>query len=227
MKGYEQFCPVAKAAEIMTRRWMPLVVRELLCGSCRFNDIHRGLPKMSRSLLTRRLSELEDAKLIERRIVGEDEHPEYHLTEGGEELRPIIEQLGVWGQRWVRTEVSRDDVDAGLLMWDMQRRVRRDRLPRRRVVVHFQFPDAPEEHRDFWLVLERDGVDLCLKDPGYGWDLRVRSDVRSLTGVWLGDFDFARALKDEAIRMRGPRELRRQFPTWLGLSLFAQVERPA
>lgn len=224
MDGYGQFCPVAKASEILTRRWMPLVIRELLCGSHRFNDLHRGVPKMSRSLLVKRLEELEEEGLMKRRRV-DDGHPEYHLTPAGEALRPIILEMGVWGKEWIQEEVSSDDLDAGLLMWDVQRQINLDRLPEERVVVHFRFPDAQEEHRDFWLLLEGGTADLCVKEPGPEDDLYVRSDVGTLTKVWLGDRGLRKALRDGTIRMRGRPDLREQFPEWLGLSMFAKFGR--
>lgn len=225
MDGYGQFCPVAKASEILTRRWMPLVIRELLDGSHRFNDIHRGVPKMSRSLLVKRLNELEEEELVERRIVGDDEHPEYHLTPAGEELRPIIKQLGVWGKQWVQSEVSRDDLDAGLLMWDMHRRIEEDQLPSKQVVVHFRFTDAPKEDRDFWLLLDEGAVDLCLKDPGREVDLFVRSDLETFTKVWLGDIGLRKAFSKNTIEVHGRPDLRKRFPDWLGLNMFAPFGR--
>ena len=178
---------------------------------------------MSRSLLVHRLHQLEAAGLVERRRVGKDGHPEYHLTEGGEELRPIIFQLGFWGKRWVQREVSREELDAGLLMWDVQRRILRDRLPRNRVVVLFRFTDAPRGQQDYWLLLDHGEVDLCLKDPGCEENLCVRTDVRTLTEVWLGDRSLTRVLDEQALTLRGPLELRRAFPDWLGLSVFATM----
>ena len=225
MDTYAQFCPVAQAAEIITQRWMPLVIRELLCGSHRFNDIHRGVPRMSRSLLVRRLCELAETGLLDRRLVGADEHPEYHLTQAGEELRPIIFALGFWGKKWVQREVAREEPDAGLLMWDMQRRIVKDRLPPQRVTVYFRFTDAPREHEHFWLLLDQNEVDLCLKDPGYEEDLYVRSSVRTLTDVWLGDLSLTRALREESLWLGGALELRRSFPEWLGLSVFSGMTR--
>lgn len=225
MDGYAQFCPISKASEIITRRWMPLVIRELLCGSHRFNDIHRGVPKMSRSLLVKRLSELEEEDLLDRRVVGDDNHPEYHLTPAGEKLRPIIVQLGVWGKQCIQTEVSREDLDARLLMWDVQRRIREHQLPNERIVVHFRFTDAPAEDQDFWLLLEERTADLCLKDPGYTDDLIVHSDVETFTKAWLGDIGLRRALSKDTIRLDGPARLRKQFPDWLGLSMFASFDR--
>lgn len=225
MDGYNQFCPLAQAAEVLARRWTILVVRELLCGSHRFNDLHRGVPKMSRSLLSTRLDELEAAGVVERRTVGANEHPEYHLTEAGEALRPIVIDLGAWGKRWVQRAVSREELDAGLLMWDIHRRIVHERLPPRRVVVHFRFSDGPADYRDFWLVLEREAIDLCLQDPGYEVNLTVHSDVRTLTEVWLGDLTLRRTLADQSIRLTGPVALQRQFPDWLGLSVYAGIAR--
>lgn len=138
MKGYAQFCPVAKAAEILDRRWTLLILRELHCGSHRFNEIHRGVPRMSRSLLARRMRELEAQGLIKHHQEN-GEHAAYRLTSAGEELGPVIMQLGAWGKRWIRSYLSRDDLDAGLLMWDVQRHVSPDSLPEKRIVTNFNF----------------------------------------------------------------------------------------
>lgn len=223
MPGYQQFCPVALAAEILARRWTPLVLRELLLGSVRFNEIHRGVPQMSRTLLSKRLDELERAQLLRRREV--EGHPEYHLTRAGEELEGLVIEMGAWGKRWLRADLRDEDLDVRYLMWDMQRRIVREALPPRQVVVHFHFTDADDDLRNFWLVLEPEEVELCLKDPGYGADLRAVSSVRTMVEVWLGDRDLDRALREEKIRLRGPRELRRRFPDWLGLSLLAGIDR--
>lgn len=224
MDRYAQFCPTAKATGVIGRRWMLLALRELLCGNHQLNDIHRGVPKMSRTLLVKRLTELEEDGLIERRQSAGG-HSEYHLTPAGEALRPIVIELGNWGKRWVGNGVSQSDLDAGLLMWDIQRRIERERLPGRRVVVHFRFTDAPQKYRNFWLVLEKDKVDLCLKDPGFEPDLYVTSDLATFTRIWLGDIALNRALRDGNLSVSGARQLRRQFPHWLGLNLFAGVAR--
>lgn len=133
--------------------------------------------------------------------------------------------MGVWGQRWAREKISREDLDAGVLMWDMRRRIRKECVPDRRVVIRFHFEDGEEDLRDFWLVLDEDEVDLCLEDQGHPVDLEVRTDVRTLTEVWMGDVPFGEALRRKTIRVSGPTRLRRAFPEWLGLSLFATVER--
>ena len=228
MKGYGQFCPVAKAAEIVAERWTPLVLRELLCGSRRFNDLHRGVPLMSRTLLAGRLKQLENAGVVRSVASPRGRGREYHLTAAGEELRPLIECFGEWGQRWARAQVDRGDLDPGLLMWDMQRRVNLEVLPQRRVVVRFDFRGVPATlrcTRTWWLVLERQAVDLCLRDPGYLVDVVVSADLRTLTRVWMGDVRLAEAVRAGLIRLDGPPSLVRAFPTWLTLSAFAGVER--
>jgi DNA-binding HxlR family transcriptional regulator len=220
-RGYGQFCPVAKAAEIIAERWTPLVLRELLCGSRRFNDLRRGVPLMPQSTLAQRLRELEWKGIVARRASRPKGHTEYHLTPAGEELRPVINKLGTWGYRWAQSELNAEDLDAGLLMWDVQRNIRADQLPPGRVVVQFHFHDAGRGKRLWWLVLEPDGVDLCLKPPGFEVDLTVESDVRTLTLVWLGDLPIGEALRNRTIRLEGPRPLREGFPRWLALTPFA------
>jgi DNA-binding HxlR family transcriptional regulator len=229
MKGYGQFCPVAKAAEIFAERWTPLVLRELVCGSHRFSHLHRGVPLMSRTLLAQRLAQLEDAGIVRSAARTKGRGREYFLTPAGEELRPVIEELGEWGQRWARNQVSADDLDPGLLMWDIRRRVNTDRLPDRRVVVQFDFRAVPKTIRrpaTFWLILEHENVDVCLKDPGYEIDLVVNADLAALTKAWMGDVRLADAMRTGLVRVEGPTALVRAFPGWLALSGFADVERP-
>lgn len=222
-KGYGQFCPVAKAAEVLAERWTPLVVRELLCGSERFNDLRRGVPLMSASLLSQRLKELEWAGIVERRQAPGGRGPTYHLTEAGEALRPIIEALGSWGHRFVRSNFEHQDLDPGLLLWDIRRRVQAGHLPPGRIVISFEFPDQPANKRRWWLLKEHEALDICVQDPGFDVDLTVSSDLQTLTRVWLGDIDIAAALHSGALQLEGSTSLRLSFPDWIGLSLFAHV----
>ncbi|HEY7479896.1 MAG TPA: helix-turn-helix domain-containing protein [Gemmatimonadales bacterium] len=229
MSTYGQFCPVAKAAEIVAERWTPLLLRELLCGSRRFADLHRGMPLMSRALLVQRLQQLEQAGIVQSTPKLRGRGREYALTPAGEELRPVIEQLGEWGQRWARSQLRREDLDPGLLMWDIHRRLNVDRLPERRVVVRFDFRGVPRASRcptTWWLILQRPEVDLCLKDPGFEVDLIVHADAAALTRVWMGDVRLTDAMRQDLIRLDGLRIFRRAFPTWLALSSFAPVPRP-
>ncbi|MDX1604798.1 MAG: helix-turn-helix domain-containing protein [Candidatus Competibacterales bacterium] len=224
-RSYGQFCPVAKAAEILAERWTPLVVRELLCGSRRFNDIRRGVPQMSPTLLSQRLRTLEEEGLVERGPVAGDTVVEYRLTPAGQALQPVIEGLGTWGKRWVRREIRSEELDAGLLMWDIHRRLRLDRVPEGRTVLRFELTDRPSKQRFYWLVIEQNRVDICLKDPGFEVDLYIGADLRTLTGIWLGDVAFESALHEGWLTLHGPRYLVRRFRSWLALSVFAHIER--
>ena len=226
MKGYGQFCPVAKTAEILAERWMPLVLRELLSGEHRFNDIQRGVPLMSRSLLAKRLRELERAGIVEKRRIGARGAPRYVLTPAGEELRPIIEGMGVWGQRWLLLDVDEEDLDPSLLMWDMRRNLVRERVPDRRVVVRFDFDDVAGKMARWWLIVEPAEATICMTDPGFEVDLRVGVTQRALTRYWLGQIDWRQVLASGA-RLDGPRWLARGLPDWLGRSQLAGVQPSA
>jgi DNA-binding HxlR family transcriptional regulator len=228
MSGYGQFCPIAKAAQILAERWTPLVLRELICGSTRFNDLRRGVPLMSSSLLSQRLKFLEQEGVIERRQAA-GRGFEYHLTDAGRELEPLIMMMGEWGARWVRSRLEPEDLDVTLLMWDMHRTVRPEHFPAHRVVVGFEFTDVPRNKRRWWLVSEGDAADLCVTDPGYDIDLLILADLRTMTAIWTGDVSLQAALNSGALEAHGPVELRRRLSAWLGLSAFAPIKdmRPA
>lgn len=226
MGGYGQFCPVAQALEVIGERWTLLVVRELLCGSTRFSEIARGVPLMSRSMLVQRLRSLEDAGIVRRKALGSGKNLIYELTQAGQELRPIVEGCGNWGQRWARRKLSADNLDAGLLMWDIRRNLDETALPSDETVVEFFLRGAGRGQRRFWLHIEPTGSELCLKHPGFDVDLTVRANLREFTKVWLGDLTLAQALRDGSIELEGPTPLKRAFPGWLRLSIFAPVERP-
>lgn len=221
MGGYGQYCPVAKACEILAERWTLVIVRELVCGGRRFNEIRRGIPLISPSLLSRRLSELCSAGVIRRVETGGS--AEYRLTAAGEELRPMVDLLGVWGQKWVRSDYRPEDLDASLLMWDMRRTVDPDQFPPGRHVIEFRFRDGAPKKRRFWLVNENRQVDICLTDPGYPVDLRITSDLASLTKVWMGDIPLERAVAGGTIEIDGNAELARRLRGWLKLSFFASI----
>ena len=209
--GYGQFCPVAKACEVVTERWTPLVVLQLFIGSQRFGEIHRGVPLMSRSLLSKRLQELERAGIVQRFDSGAG-HDLYRLTPAGEELGPIVVQLGHWGKQWTRSEYTARDLDAGLLMWDMRRRIDLRAVPEGRTVVHFLYQDAPVNRRRWWLILGDGEVDLCLVDPGVEPDLHVTTRVSVMTDIWMGDLSFGEALQSGDLEIVGPTSLRARFP---------------
>lgn len=221
-RGYGQFCPIALAAEILAERWMPLIIRELLCGSVRFNDLHRGVPRMSPALLAQRLKRLQFAGIVERRR-GEGGGLEYHLTAAGRELFPVVEKMGLWAQRWLRHDlVDTANLDPDLLMWDIRRNVVGHAPKRtRRFVVEFQLTGVPISRRRYWLVFESGVVDLCYRNPGFDVDLFVEANLRMLTQIWLGHIPIKKAVRDGQLRLDGARGEVEAFSSWFTLSMFA------
>ena len=220
MVTYGQFCPMAKAAEILCERWTLVVVRELTAGSRHFNDLRRGVPLMSPTLLSRRLKQLETAGVIQR--VHDDSGVTYQLTPAGAELQPLVETMARWGSRWVRHRLSLDDLDASLLMWDIRRQVDASRFPEKRVVVQFHFPDAPPAKRLWWLVSVAGTTDLCLDDPGYEVDVFLEAPLHVMTAVWMRDISFSEAERSFGLTVEAmDRKLRTNLPKWLGASALA------
>lgn len=224
--GYKQFCPVAMAAEVLCTRWTMVLLRELVAGSTRFNDLRRGVPRMSPALLSKRLKDLEAAGIVERVKSPSDRSAhEYHLTKAGMDLRSVVESIGVWGQRWVDAEVSLDNLDPSLLMWDMRRSLNTTPLPNRRSVIEFLYTDLPASQRHWWLIVEPTGdVDLCSVDPGYEVDLLVTTKLRPMTSIWMGLSTVKSEQRNKAMALDGDLALAKNMQTWLGLSPFA-VER--
>lgn len=223
--GYKQFCPVAMASEILCSRWTMVLLRELVAGTTRFNDLRRGVPKMSPALLSTRLKELELAGIVERRPVrGEKGIHDYHLTPAGRDLRAVVEAVGIWGQKWVESSLSLKNLDPSLLMWDMRRNLNPAPLPDRRTVVQFLYSDLPSSKSHWWLVIEPDGeVDLCWSDPGFDIDLYVTTDLRTMTAIWMG----VATMESERTKfeLNGSRALASTMQVWLGLSPFAKQKK--
>jgi len=221
--SYHQFCPVSKAMELLDERWTLLVVRELVCGAEHFNELRRGLPRMSPALLSKRLQQLVRAGVLERQIDGSDVR--YVLTPAGQELRPVVEALGAWGTRWIG-ELGDEDLDPQLLLWDMHRNLNHDAIPAGRSVVRFRFPDVPANLRDWWLVITAGEADVCDVDPGYEVAVTLTASLRRMVEVWRGDLAWSVAVRTGALTVDGPTALRRQVPRWFALSPFAAVPRP-
>ncbi len=222
--SYNIFCPVAKASELFAERWTPLILHELMMGSRRFNEIEAGLPGVSKALLSQRLRFLEQQGIIERRS-GPRRHVEYHLSQSGRELEAVIECLGNWGQRWFNGDLRPSDLDPAYLMRSIRRRFPLERMPEHRVVVRFDFVGDRKE--SWWLLLKRSRghpeLEICNHDPGYEVDLRVTADTLTLHRVWVGRRNIFEALDSGLIRLEGPPDLERAFPTWLGRSPFAVI----
>ncbi|MEQ1944696.1 helix-turn-helix domain-containing protein [Mesorhizobium sp. VNQ89] len=221
--GYGQFCPVSMAAEVFCSRWTPLILRELMAGTTRFNDLRRGVPRMSPALLSKRLKELEKAGIVavERRGGTVD----YTLTPAGMDLREVVMTLGIWGQRWVESQLSLRNLDPTLLMWDMRRNLIVKPLPPRKCTIQFQYPELPGAKKNFWLVVDNAVVDLCYFDPGFEIDLLVRSPLRTMTAVWMGLAKLRSEIDAGTIELDGDPAIAGAMQNWLGLSPFANETR--
>lgn len=224
-QSYSQFCPVAMAAEILCPRWTMLLLRELVAGSTRFNELRKGVPRMSPALLSKRLKELEEAGVVERVPGGGQGAWEYRLTEAGRDLRGVVECFGIWGQRWVQSQPSLRNLDPSLLMWDMRRNLDPTPMPDGRCVIQFLYPELPHARRYWWLIVERGEVDLCSVDPGFDIDLYVVTDLRTMTAIWMGLATLSKEVEADRVQLTGCRELARSMQGWLGLSPFAKEKK--
>jgi DNA-binding HxlR family transcriptional regulator len=220
--NYQQFCPISLAAEIFCTRWTALILRDLLKGSTRFNELQRGVPRISSALLTKRLREMEAFGLIERegRV-----NPTYRLTEAGAELAPAVYALGRWGVKWIDPELSLDRLDVQLLMWLMSRDFDPKPAPERRCVIEFDYPELPPKFRHFWLIVEPGATDLCATNPGFEVDLYVSADLKAMAAVWMGLAEVRREIAAGRIELVGSKEAARLFPRWLAASPMAAARR--
>lgn len=223
-KGYGQYCPIAVAAEIMAERWTPLVLRGLLCGAERFNEIQESVPRMSSALLSRRLKELEHANIIERTPDPGGRGASYRLTPAGQELFPVLDCMGNWAQKWLRREITQDaNLDPDVLMWELRQNfVTQGQTVDARRVACFQLDGVPASRRFYWLVFEGAEVDICAQDPGHPVDIWISASMKTLIEVWLGHCTLAAALEDGRLRLDGSRAEIAAFRKWFCLSHFAK-----
>lgn len=219
MKSYGQFCSIARALDVLGERWSLLIVRELLSGSRRFSEIQRGIPRISRTMLSARLRELVDLEVVAR---GDDAGPTYELTGSGRELEGTVRELGIWGQRWLPRALQPDQLDADFLLWDMRRRVNLEALPAVPVVARIEISDDGGRTSTRYLLLRRSEVSLCTVNPGFPETLRIRGPLRTLVGWWRGDFSFADA-RHAGLVLEGRRAWVRSFASWFQKYAFAAV----
>jgi DNA-binding HxlR family transcriptional regulator len=224
MKGYGQFCPVAKASEVFVERWTPLIIRELMCGSHRFNELRRGNPLMSPSILSQRLKSLEQAGVVEKKNSSSGEGVLYSLTSAGQDLGQIVVRLGMWGDKWARSQLKPDDYDPSLLMWDVRRRIITTAFPAGKTVINFQFLDMPPKKRAWWLVVEDGDVDLCLKNPGFDIDLVFSTTSQVMVEIWNGYTTIKKETRARNLSLTGSKELKSTVDDWLGYSVFRSPE---
>lgn len=228
MKSYGQFCPISKAAEVFCERWTPLILRDLGKGVSRFSELQRGVARASPTLLSRRLRELEAEGLVERRRSESGRGWTYHLTAPGKDLMPLVQALGVWGQRWSRRELMDHELDAGLLLWAMERGAHPDAFGARRSVVQLTFCERPARWRNYWFVGEKGATQLCITDPALEVDLYLTTTLRDMIYIWRGDLPLHTALSAGRIEAIGKARARSALPRWLPRSKLADVksERP-
>ncbi len=224
MTGNGQFCPVAKATEIIGERWTLLVLRELLLGTTRFNDFQRAMSRMSPTLLSKRLKQLEECGIVIRKKLSGQKGYEYRLTAAGKELSPLIEVLAVWGMRWARDQLTDDELDVKFLMREVQWRLKTEHLPDGETVICLTF-DELAKHKTWWFLVDDDVIDVCTENPGKDVDLYINSSVRTVVEVWEDDLDMRKALRNGLIKAHGLRHLIRTMPDWFGVCLYKKVER--
>lgn len=223
MRSYGQFCPVAKAAELFCERWTPLIVRDLAAGATRFSELKRGVPLMSPTLLSRRLKQLEAEGVVERRRSAGGRSWTYHLTDAGKEFAPLVEALGVWGQRWSRRQLAEGEIDLGLLIWGLERGVDADAFAAPRAVVRLQLTDQPAARSLWWFVNHAGRCELCLKDPGFEVDLYLAGSLVTMIYILRGDISLQRAIDAGRLEVIGTTKARRALPAWLNLSPLAAI----
>lgn len=223
--GYGQFCPLAMAAEFLCRRWTILILRELLLGSRTFNDISRGVARMSRTLLSARLKELTERGVVTRQPAEGSQHAKYQLTRAGEALGSVVFGMADWSQEWLQIEPSLENLEPDHLMWSLRRSARpHSNLPDP-FIVNVTLSDQPADHRNAWLVFKGDEVELCIVDHGFDVDVQVEASTRNLTRVFMGWIDFSEAIEKEELILRGPRQYTSIAQHWLGRSRLANIKK--
>ncbi len=222
MIAYSTYCPIAKAAEILTERWTLLLLRDMLLGACRFNDFRRSIPLMTPAILSKRLKTLQEVGIIRRIPSDKASVWEYRLTEAGSQLKPLVDATGEWGQRWARSKLPQGELHPSTLIWDIHRFLKTEALPARRTVFHVEFTDLGKM-RLWWLVVQVGQVDVCLEDPGYEVDLTIRCNLLTLAKVFMGDLSIERAKVSGKLRLAGNPLLIRNMSRWFGLMPFSGV----
>jgi DNA-binding HxlR family transcriptional regulator len=225
MLEYGQFCPVAKTAEILGEKWTLLILRELLLGATRFNQIQRAMSKISPTVLNKRLATLQQHGLIVRKRVPEQKVFEYQLTECGRELFPLVVKMAEWGMRWARSTMRDEELDVELLMTDIQRRIDPAKLPRGQTVIKFKFTDL-KNYANWWIKIVDENVDLCTDNPGYDVDVFFTTELRTMTEVWMGDLSLQKAQDDRRLMVNVLSPHLRNLKSWFPLYRLANI-RPA
>jgi len=219
---YLQFCPLAKASELLCEKWTLLIIRELLMGGKRFNDFQRGMASISPTMLTKRLNELTENGLVIRKKIAGQRGYEYFLSESGKELAPIIQQIGEWGMRWTRSQLPDSELDIELLMLYLERSINPHHLPGDSTVLSFNFTDQNQMAK-WWIVVSNDDVDVCTVDPGKEVDIWFNTDLRTMIEIWMGYTTYKAAIREQKLQIIGPSALTNNINSWLDKSVFAEI----
>lgn len=220
VRTYGQYCPIARGAEIFAERWTPLIIRNLHLGCTSFSEILEGAPRLSRTMLSQRLKQLERLGVVESAPKADGRGSRYALTSSGHELFAVCQSLGEWGARWL--EIAPENLDPFVALWSMCHALRQDRLPERRVVIRFEFTGRARRER-YWLLIERGDTEICKTSPGLGEDLCVTAEAEAFVKWHAGQLTWAQATRENRIQLDGPSSLARAFPTWNARSMFAHV----
>lgn len=218
--SYNQFCPIAKAMDVLGEKWTLLLIRDLLCGSTRFNEFQRGLSRISPTLLTKRLNRLEQEGLVVKKHIPGQRGYEYFPTQSCKELWPAMEQIGLWGMRWARDQMSEDDYDLQLLMLYLERSVQVDKLVGRETVIRFNFTDVAE-YPNWWIVVNEEETDVCIHDPGKEVDVYFTVRLPVMCQLWMGEISYRKAIAEKKLTLVGLPALTRNVQEWLKPSMWA------
>ncbi|MEZ5811819.1 MAG: helix-turn-helix domain-containing protein [Rhizobiaceae bacterium] len=223
MRSYNQFCPIAKAAELFCERWTALIIRELAGGGARFAQIQRGVPLASPTIVASRLKQLEQEGVVTREKTASGNAWQYRLTAAGKEFVPIVMALGIWGQRWSRRELAEHEIDLGLLLWALEKGADARSFDARRTVIEFDITDQPEHKRHWWYLNEDGHCELCVSAPDRDADIHVTATLPDLIYVWRGDLQLARAIDNGRLEVVATARLRRAFNKWFAIASIADV----
>lgn len=223
MRSYNQFCPIAKAAEIFCERWTALILRDLAVGATRFSELQRGVPLASPTLLSQRLKQLEAEGIVVRRRADDGRSWTYHLSRAGEEFVPVVMALGTWGQRWSRRALAEHEIDLGLLLWALEKGAHPECFGDERTIIEFDFTDQPENKRHWWFLNENGRCELCLKQPDKDAQLYVSVSLADIIRVWRGDLSLSAAIRADRVQVHGSARARKAFRHWLGISTLAHI----
>jgi DNA-binding HxlR family transcriptional regulator len=223
MQSYNQFCPIAKAAEVFCQKWTPLILRDLAFGASRFSELQRGVPLASPSLLSQRLKELIANGVVEKRRAESGRGSMYHLTDAGREFVPMIMALGEWGRHWSPRFLPDNEADLGTLLWALEGHVNPKAFAQERTIVEVEFTDQPKNKRSWWFVNSGGECQLCLEKPDRTSDLYITTSLKDMIHIWRGDVSLAKAIDDGRLEAHGPTDLLKALPDWLETSPFSKI----